>query len=181
MRCRVGVVLALLLVGCFERPDPLNQADPTPVPLANMDDWVRVTDASRDVFADQRPAEAVCDDTGWLFDPELMVVEVRTGLCDYLTLSQPTLESLEPGDRIDVLGLHGALWHEESAEGYMAIAIDGEIVWELSVSIPNDAAIIDEQFTVDRFVALGSEMQFHVHNHGINTWDLAEVLVTHAE
>jgi hypothetical protein len=67
-----------------------------------MDGWVRVTDASIDAFADQRPPDAVCDDTGWYFDPQLMMVEVKTGLCDYLTLSQPTLEPLEPGDVIEV-------------------------------------------------------------------------------
>jgi hypothetical protein len=171
------VMVALALAGCTERPEPF---DPTPVPLADMNAWVRVTDASHDVFADQRPPEAVCDDTGWYFEPMLMSLEVLTGLCDYVTLSQPTLEPLEPGDVIDILGLHGALWAAEPAEGYMAIAIDGVIVWELTVSIPNDAAVIDEQFTVDRSVPLGSDMQFHVHNHGLNSWDLTEVMITHA-
>jgi hypothetical protein len=178
--CAARVVLVLALAGCSEQPDQAEQPDPTPVPLADMTDWVRITDASHDVFADQRPPGAVCDDTGWYYEPMRMSVEVLTGLCDYVTLGQPTLEPLEPGDVIDILGLYGALWAAEPAEGYIAIAIDGEIVWELTVSIPNDAAVIDEQFTVDRSVPLGSEMQLHVHNHGLNSWDLTEVMVTHA-
>lgn len=56
------VYLALVLVGCAA---PLDPPDPMPVPLVNMDSWERVTDASLDVFADQRPPDAVCDDAGW--------------------------------------------------------------------------------------------------------------------
>lgn len=169
--------LALALVGCTAPSDP---PDPMPVPLVVMDGWERVTDASLDVFADQRPPGAVCDDAGWNYDPLYMSLAVGTDLCDYPTFRQPTLEPLEPGDVVDIDAFHGVLTAEGPAEGYMAIAIDGEIVWELSVPIPADAAVIDGQFTVDRSFPLGSEMQFHVHNHGPNGWDLLAVLVTHS-
>lgn len=148
--------------------------------LARAESWTRVTDPALDVFADQRPADAICDDCGWGFDPVFQSLVVQTDVCDYLTLRQLTLEPLEPGDVVEIDGFHGVLVAEEPATGYMALALDGEIVWEFRAPIPSDAAIIDEQFTVDRSYPLGTDLQFHVHNHGPNTWDLIAVLVTHA-
>ena len=177
MKKRDLICLALVLVGCTPPPDP---PDPMPVPLVIMDGWERVTDPSLDVFADQRPPDAVCDDAGWNYDPLYMALAVGTDVCDYPTFSQLTLEPLEPGDVIDIDGFHGVLTAEMPAEGYMGIAIDGEIVWELSVQIPSDVAVIEGQIMVDRSFPLGSEMQFHLHNHGPNGWDLQMVQVTHA-
>jgi hypothetical protein len=171
------VGLVLVLASC---PAPADPPDPEPVPLVNMDGWTRVTDASLDVFADQRPADAVCDDAGWNYDPLYMSLAIGTDVCDYPTFRQATLEPIEPGDTIDITGLHGPLTAEGPAEGYMAISIDGDIVWEWTVQIPAEADVIEQQFTIDRSFPVGAEMQFHLHNHGPNGWDLIEVMVTHA-
>jgi hypothetical protein len=179
VRCRdhTGLVLAaLLLSGCPPvEPDP---DDPVPVTLARYDGWVRVTDADQDLFADQRPSSAVCDDAGWLFDPLTQTLEVQTEVCDYLTVGQPTQVALEPGDVITVFAYHDLLTASEPAQGYMALAIGGQIEWEHNVPIPGDPGVIEQQFTIDRALPVGAPMQFHVHNHGPNTWELAAVLVT---
>lgn len=172
-----GLVLALALVGC---PGPDDPPAPTPVPLVHMDEWTRVTDPTLDVFADQRPVDEICDDAGWSFDPLYMSLAVGTDVCDYPTFSQATLEALEPGDVVDIDAFHGPLMAEMPSEGYLGIAIDGVIVWEWTVPIPADAGVIEEQITIDQSFPVGAEMQFHVHNHGPNGWDLASVMVTHA-
>jgi hypothetical protein len=174
----IGVALGVVLAGC---PDPEPIPDPEPVPVVNADYWVRVVDASLDVFADQRPPDAVCDDTGWGIDIFQQSIEVYTDVCDYPTLSQPSLEPIEPGDVVNVLAFHYTLTAPEPSEGYMAIAIDGEIVWEVTAAIPSDAEVFDQSFTAERSFPLGSEVQFHVHNHGPNTWELVSVMVTHAQ
>ena len=168
----------LVLAGC---PEPEPQPDPTPVPLVIADDWMRVIDPTLDVFADQRPPDAVCEDFGWGVDPFYQALEVQTDICDYATLSQPSLEPLEPGDVVDIVAIHGTLTAETPSEGYMGLAIDGELMWEFTAAIPGDAAPIEESFTVDRSFPLGSDVQFHVHNHGPNTWALVSVMVTHAQ
>jgi hypothetical protein len=170
---------ALVLGGCPTPNDP--PPPPTPVPLVNMDDFTRVTDPSVDWFADQRPVEAICDDFGWTYDPLYMSLAVGTDICDYPTFTQPTLEPLEPGDVIDIQGLHGPLTADEPAEGYLAIAIEGEILWEWTVAIPANAAVIQDQVTIEKSFPVGAELQFHLHNHGPNGWDLMEVMVTHAQ
>jgi hypothetical protein len=177
-RVLLGLALALALAGCPAPPAP---PDSEPVPLVIPDGWTRVTDASLDRFADLRPADAICDDAGWNYDPLYRSLAVGTDVCDYPTFSQPTLEPLEPGDVVEIIGLHGPLTAAQPTEGYLAIAIDGEIVWELTVPIPADAAVIEGQFTVEQSFPLGSEVQYHLHNHGPNGWDLIDVLVTHAQ
>ena len=101
--------------------------------------WTRVTDESVDVFADLRPADAVCDDAGYVYDPYYQAIEIYTEVCDYLTLQQPTLVDLEPGDMVSVLGYHDVLSAPDPAQGYLGLAIAGELEWELSVPIPSDA------------------------------------------
>jgi hypothetical protein len=178
MKARFTPVL-LLLVGCPGPTDPV-VPDPTPVPLVNSEAWVRVVDPTMDVFAAERPPDAVCDDFGWFYDPLYQSLAVQTDECDYPTLTQPTLEPLEPGDVVRIQGFHGTLSAPEPSEGYLAIAVDGVILWELTVAIPGGAAVIDEEITIESSFALGSELQFHLHNHGPNTWDLMSVIVTHA-
>jgi adenine-specific DNA methylase len=58
------------------------------------------------------------------------------------------------------------------------LAIGGELEWEFHVPIPSDVGVIDEEFTIDRALPVGTEIQFHVHNHGPNTWELVSVMVT---
>lgn len=188
VRCRDhGLLLgALLLSGCPggdpNQPEESDDStDPEPVALVEYDAWERVTDPTVDVFADQRPADAVCEDSGWFPDPIAQTLEIQTELCDYVTLRQPTLAAIEPGDVVTVFGYHDLLTAPEPAQGYLGIAIDGEIEWALEVPIPSDAASFEQSFTTERSLPAGADLQFHVHNHGPNTWELLAVLVTASE
>ena len=176
---RGGVTLALglALLGC-PAPDLWPDSDPEPEPelLAAADGWTRVVEPSEDWFADQRPDDAVCDDLGWFVDPISQTLEIETEVCDYPTLRQETLVALAPGDRISVAGFHDALTAPEPSQGYVGLALAGEIVWEYTVEIPADANLFDGSIVVDREVPAGTELQLHVHNHGPNTWQWTDVL-----
>lgn len=173
----LALVLGMLgmLLGCPSEPTP---EDPTPVRLAEAEGWVRVTDPAVDLFADQRPANAVCDDAGYFVDPFAQSLEIETDLCDYLTVRQPSLEPLNPGDVVTIQAFHDVLTAPEPAEGYLGLAIGGELEWAFTVPIPSDVGVIEEEFTIDRALPAGTELQFHVHNHGPNTWELVAVMVT---
>lgn len=174
----VGLLGVGLLGACPVEPEP---KPPESLSLIELDAWQRVGDPAVDVFADQRPPEALCDDTGYVVDPLRQVFEVQTEVCDYLTVSQPTLEPLAPGDVVTVQAYHDMLTAPEPAEGYIGLALDGEIEWEYVVAIPADAAIIEQEFTIDRALPVGTDLQMHVHNHGPNTWELVDVRVTPAQ
>lgn len=177
MTARRFILAALALTACRDADD----GDATPVALVQAEAWERVVDPLVDVFAAERPADAVCDDVGWSVDPTAASLEVETDLCDYLTVRQPALVALEPGDRVTVFAYHDDLDAPMPAEGYLGLAIDGELVWELSVEIPSEAADLEQTFTVDRSFALADEVQFHLHNHGPNTWELIAVRVAPPE
>jgi len=174
----IALPILLLMLGsasgCPSEPKP----EPEPRSLAKPDAWVRVSDETQDLFAAERPADATCDDAGYYFEPITQALEVQTELCNYVTLRQPTLEPLEPGDQIRVQGYHGDLTAPEPSEGYLGLAIAGELAWELSVPIPSAAAEFDQTFTCDRSLPAGVELQLHVHNHGANSWDLIALEVT---
>lgn len=160
---------------CPSDPDP---EDPTPKRLAEPEGWVRVTDPTLDMFADQRPAEATCDDSGYFVDPFAQSLEIQTELCNYLTVHQPSREPLNPGDIVSIQAFHDMLTAPMPSEGYLGLAIGGELEWEFHVPIPADASVIEEEFTIDRALPAGTELQFHVHNHGPNSWELFNVMVT---
>ena len=72
---------------------------------------------------------------------------------------------------------HGDLAFEEPAEAHVAISIDGEIIWENTVQIPAEAAIFDTRVTVPFDAPAGSKVEYHLHNHGFNSWTLLQLEV----
>ncbi|PRQ07878.1 hypothetical protein ENSA7_24430 [Enhygromyxa salina] len=167
-----------LVAGCPDEPGP--DPDPGPFNLVSADAWGRVTSPDEDAFADQRPADAVCEDVGWYVDPFAQSIEIQTELCDYLTLRQAILHEVGVGDEITVQGYHDDLTAAAPAQGYLGLALDGDIVWEFTVPIPAAAAVFEQTFTVDSSYPADTEIQLHVHNHGPNTWEVISVQVTPA-
>jgi hypothetical protein len=164
----IGALAAAL--GCPE-PEP----EPEPAALVRADAWVRVTDPSVDAFAGLRPAAAVCADTGYYLDPLTMSFEVDTGLCDYLTVTQPTLTALAAGDTVAVELYHGQLAAPTPSQGYAGLALGGSIVWSIEVPIPGEAGTVTGRFTVEEALPAGAMVQMHIHNHGANSWDIVAV------
>lgn len=175
-RRSLGLLLGLLAVApaCPEEPPP---EDTTPRRLADADGWERVVDPAEDVFAAMRPADAVCDDAGYFVDPLSLAFEVDTGLCDYLTVRQPSREALAPGDLVSVNVVHYELSAPEPGEAYVALAIDGVIAWE-GAPIPSAPGMLSGEITIDRALPAGVELQLHVHNHGPNSYELTSVMLT---
>jgi hypothetical protein len=170
-------LVAVFASGCPE-PDPEPEPEPESQQLAAADAWVRVTDPAADWFANLRPADAECDDSGYSYDPLERTIEIQTQVCDYLTLSQPTRVALAAGDTIHIAGFHDILISAEPAEGYVGVALDGEIVWTLRVPIPGPPAVFEDSFTIERAIPAGTEIQVHVHNHGPNSWELGDIRMT---
>jgi len=176
-----GAILTLptlVAMGCPDEPPP---EEPVPVPLARAEAWVRVTDPQADVFGAGRPDGIECDETmgyGLEYLGPDPVLEVRTDLCDWFTGAQPSLVGLAPGDTVEIRVFHYELVAPMPAEGYVALAIGGTIAWEATVPIPGPMALHDGEIVIDREVPAGTELQFHVHNHGVNDWELVGITAT---
>src|SRR5690606_1386281 len=138
--------------------------------------WEEVPEDS-DPFAAHRPADLDCNPFGYA--PEDLQGEpafyVDTGLCNYLTVEQPSQLAVNPGDTGNVRVYHYELSADEPADGHVAIAIDGVPVWGQVVAIPADPAWVEGRWTAKAEAPRGTKIQFHVRNHGANEWALAEL------
>ena len=177
-QCAPTALVLLVLLGCPEEAPPV---DVEPMQLATPEGWVRVQPPAADVFAAMRPADATCDELGYRVDPFARSFEVQTGVCDYLTVAQPTLEPLEAGDVVSVRAFHYDLVAPTPSEGYLGFALDGAIVWEVREPIPGAPAAMSGDIVIDHAIPAGAEMQLHIHNHGENTWELLSVMLTPAD
>ncbi len=166
---------AVLLLSACPAPEP-EPVDPEPFVIATIDGWVRVTDPAADVFAAMRPVDAPpCDETGYGLEQLGLSFEIKTGLCDYLTVAQPIVEPLTAGDVVTIRMWHDELQAPMPTEGYAGVALNGVLGWETTVPIPSPYGTMGGEFTVGHDVAAGTTMQYHVHNHGINSWNLLDV------
>ena len=166
------LVASLVGAGCPEPPPA------EPFALVVADGWTRVVDPVADVFADQRPADATCDEAGFYVDPFTQTFEVDTDLCDYLTVEQATLGALAAGDRVTIEVYHDDLAAPAPSLGYVGLALDGVVMWSGTAPIPSSAGLLEGSFVVERAIPAGATAQLHVHNHGANTWELVAVTAT---
>ena len=116
-----------------------------------------------------RPEELACEE--WAYRPEDGAFEVDTGVCNYLSVEQPSLAAIRQGDIVDI-----ALWHQSlvapSGQAHLAILIGGDLIWEKTVDIPSYPAAYSPQIAALRAYPTGTPIVFHLHNHGSNNWQL---------
>jgi hypothetical protein len=132
-----------------------------------------------DPFSPLQLPEAFCDPLA--HRPEPVAGEpsygVDTGGCSYLTVRQPSLVAIEPGDRIFLRVFHFALWAPEPAVAYLSVQVGENPVWSTTIAIPSDSALVRPIATADFGAPAGSPVYFHVQNHGLNSYNLIEIRV----
>jgi len=173
----LALALALGLLAC-DGPPPPPPPSPTSGSLVELSAWERVAEVGEDVFGPERPEGLVCDEVlgigTEMFGPEL-VLEVSTDFCDYATLRQPSLLPLQAGDTVWLRAWHYELSTPAPAQAHLALAIDGALAWEQWVQSPAVGAFVEAEITIEHDVPAGTELQFHVHNHGANSYDLLAI------
>lgn len=151
-------------------PDP--SAEPTS--LIDVEAW-RPASTNSDLFTERMPPVVNCPSNSWY--EEDGALEVQTGYCNYLTAAQPSLAAVEKGDLIRVVLWHGQLRFEEPAEAHVAIALGGEVLWQDDIEIPSGAGVYDIVVPSTVNAPEGAQVQFHLDNHGFNTWTLLSLEV----
>lgn len=142
--------------------------------MTRFSSWEHVTDPTRDAFAAMRPPNTPCDASGVGLEEFGLSYEIKTGLCDYATITQPSLADLEEGDVLGIRGWHDILRAPMHTQGFVGVAIDGQMVWHTQVPIPSDYDEIEGDVTLDQDYPAGTEVQLHIHNHGINSWNVVD-------
>ncbi|MEQ8273141.1 MAG: hypothetical protein RMA76_11160 [Deltaproteobacteria bacterium] len=153
-----------------------NSAPPEPVALIDHAAWVtgRVEVDPQGLHA---PDPITCAAGTYHVDglPPFETFEVTTGDCNFLTASQRTLAPVEAGDALRLIVWHLDLDATLPGPAHAAISIDGDILWELNVDVPSDAALYDVRIDAPRAFTRDADIVFHVHNHGTNEWNIQTV------
>lgn len=170
-------LLALAIGALACNDDSTSAPEPPASPsLVERELWEWVEDADEDAFGAERPQGLVCDPVlgigSELFGGAELVLEINTDFCNYATVRQPSTQALEAGDSVSIRVWHYELTAAAPAQAHLALAIEGEVVWEEQVPSPAGANVVVGEVAIDRDVPTGTELQFHVHNHGANSYDL---------
>jgi hypothetical protein len=177
--CTVWLVAACAASGGSLAPDPdpdSGTADAAvlaaPVELVDLGDFTEMDEAA-DPFAPMVPGHLPCTPPAFVIEQDpagSSTLEVRTDVCNFLTLQQPAQVPIRRGDSLRLLLWHNTLETLESAQAYAAISIDGAVVWSVDVAIPSAAVSYTPTWRASKNVPEGSPVLLHIHNHGANAW-----------
>lgn len=161
-----------LISGC----SPVETIERAPVALVRHPSWELVPE-SEDIFLPMRPADWFCDPTSFRFEilSGQPSVEVKSELCNYLTIRQPIREPVRQGDELYISLWHFQLTIPSGAMVYMAVSANGCILWEAERRIPTTAALLEARFPAPFPMPDNTPIYFHVQNHGANTYHLLEI------
>lgn len=168
---RASCLFLLLVPACCNAPDGVRA-------LIDHQKWT-VLSASEDPFIAHKPeGEGECEPES--FGYELFAEEpsytVRSQGCAYITVAQPVVSSCCAGENLHLRFWHYSLSNIDGAtEATAAIALDGKTVWEETFAIPGPSGLSAPYIELDSELAEGTRMEFHLRNHGMNSWNLIEV------
>lgn len=172
MRTATPIWLAIACVGCIDLiPGP-------PEDLIDVTRFVRVV-GEDDVFTGQGGSDDLCEGSGVLFTDfgGQLSMDVTTDQCPRATVQQTTLHDIGEGDLVALNAWHDQLTAPEPAEAVLALALGGEEVWRAELPIPQDPGAVVGEFTATQDWPRGTPLQWHVHNHGNNSYHLFAVVV----
>ena len=134
---------------------------------------------AQDPQADHAPRMVACAAGTYHIDgvPPFESFEVTTGECNFMSASQPLAQALPQGASLELIVWHLDLDASLPGPGHAAISIDGDVLWEVTVDIPNKAQLYNTMVLTPRDYAMGATIVFHVHNHGTNEWNIQSLML----
>lgn len=167
MRAACWAVLALGLAACGE---------PTWGefgPIVSAEAW-RPWEGD-DPFGEQ--GDRPCDPLGYGLEDlgGKPAFQVKTGVCDWATLYQPTEVEVKRRDRFEIRVFHEMLIGPADSFATVGVSIEDEIVWQEQVAIPADSGFLLPQLELNRELPAGTVLLFHVDNHGANSYHLIDI------
>lgn len=181
--------LAIGALGCGA--DPSRSVSDAAAPVAMLEDAAAALDASSettealidhaawralpievDPFWDAEPDYRACGVADWLIEGDVEpYLELQTGACNYATLVQPSLAAVARGDVIMLALSHTSLNGIE-AVGRAAILLGSSELWSRPVPIRAEPESHNIEWTAPEAFPAGTQITFHVENHGENAWRL---------
>ena len=166
-----GLGLALCLMSC-------GPGETEPGTIVDHSLWESIPFES-DPFQEYATEEVVCPIGGYKAEGvgADQILEVDTGICNFVTLEQPLPRSLRAGDILNWSLWHLTLVFAEPAEAFVTLTIGDYTFWERTMPIPSPAAAYTTQLTVPADIDSGAPIRIHLHNHGNNSWRFHKLAV----
>jgi len=142
-------------------------------PIVSADGW-RAWDGA-DPFGEQ--GDRPCDPLGYGLEDLAGTpsFQVKTGVCDWATVYQPTEVEVKRRDRFEIRLFHDALIGPANTFATVGVSVEDEIVWQEQVAIPADSAFLLPELELKRELPVGTVLLFHVDNHGANSYHLIDI------
>jgi hypothetical protein len=150
-----------------------------PVPLVELTGFSEASPA-QDPFNAFAPDRRLCERPAFVIEQDLagvQTLEVRTDVCNYLTLVQPTQWPVAKGDTLRLLMWHNTLGSDESALAHAVLQFGEHVEWSVDVPIPAEAESYAPAWQATEDVPLGTPVFLHIRNHGANSWRFGELTV----
>jgi hypothetical protein len=171
-----GALGALLAASCSHTPR--EHAAAAREPLVTLEGWSSVA-PSDDPYVAAAGGAPTCVTPTFRVEEAQAWVEIDTTLCNWVTLSQPTLAAVEPGDLLEIDFSHYDLDAATPATAELRLRFDDCEAWSSSIPIPGPAQVHEEQFRSPCRLTSGGVVLFHLHNHGQNTYQLKDLSRLH--
>ena len=170
----IALLLLLGSLACTDDPQQAPICTPNEALTALVENgaWQQL-DAAEDPFAEHRPDVFDCPPEQITLEGS--VLEIDTGTCNYASLTQPLLTEVQPCDTLQAVITHEALFDVMPAIAHVAILMDGQLVFDEEIPIPSPSGLLTPTWQVPQGAAAGAPVVFHLHNHGVNTWNLLSV------
>tara|TARA_B100001093_G_C26806189_1_gene1005591 strand:+ start:610 stop:1194 length:585 start_codon:yes stop_codon:yes gene_type:complete len=148
--------------------------------LVDGNRWVLASGAN-DPFRPQTARDDTCDDRA--YSPEYEGVEIRTGACGYITISQPIRHAIARGDLIHIIAWHSNLFSPDPTRerAKLSIRFGDSLLWAVDSPIPSNARSFDFRYESPRAIAKGAPVYINVSNHGTNSWNILGLRIQRTE
>jgi hypothetical protein len=174
-RSIAGLSAVALAAACSsESAKPKPKLEPAVQPLVTFERWTSVA-RSEDPFVDDPAAAPACVGSGFRVEPDDEWVEIDTGLCNWVTLTQPARFAVAQGDEIRIGFSHFDLDAAAPSQAELRLRFEDCEAWSKTIPIPSAAAVFVEPFYSPCALEAGQSVLFHLHNHGQNTYQLSDL------